>query len=87
MRKRKREGHKFDQLVRCAEIETFHGTEKEAEMREAHYTDLYDAMSPNGFVNKSSGYGGRHSDESKKKIGRASRLSIGLKKPTVMKDV
>ena len=54
-----RDGKTFEQALDYFEIETFRGTARQAEARELHYTKLYNAEAPGGFVTKAGGYKGR----------------------------
>ena len=73
IRKAYREGKSFGDVLEYFEIETFRGTAKQAEVREIHYTFLYDALAPNGFVLKAGRYQGAMAEPLKRVISEKNK--------------
>ena len=67
LRKAYQAGKTFEEAVEYFELEEVFGTSRYAELREIHYTHLYDALSPNGFVLSAGRYKGEKSKESRKR--------------------
>ena len=63
-----RSGKTFEQIAKRFLLEVFYGTRHESEKQEEHYTNLYDALAPNGFVTKAGNYRGVLSDAARTKI-------------------
>ena len=70
IRKAYRTGKTFDQVLEYFEIESFFGTAQQAELREKHYTLLYNALAPHGFNLFAGRYRGRPADEVKQRISK-----------------
>ena len=68
-----REGKRFEEFMGYFELETFNGTHREAEKREENYTDLFNAMHPNGFNLQKGGYNGTFSEISRKRMAESQK--------------
>ncbi len=67
IRKSYRDGKSFDDVLEYFELETFFGTDRNASLREDKYTEIYDALAPNGFVLSAGRYAGKKSEEFRKR--------------------